>query len=125
MDATTFPISFTWHLVFAILACVFFIVQYVRTQKSYRLLLAIGIPASLCIYIQPHNHSLFAAVGAFEGVLLLGAIVFAILEKRERKLDRKRAKQVSEDKEKTKSSAAKAVKPASEEETKTETEEQA
>ncbi len=125
MDATTFPISFTWHLVFAILACVFFIVQYVRTQKSYRLLLAIGIPASLCIYIQPDNHSLFAAVGAFEGVLLLGAIVFAILEKRERKLDKKRAKQVSEDKEKTKSSAAKAVKPASEEETKTETEEQA
>lgn len=129
MDATTFPISFTWHLVFAILACVFFIVQYVRTQKAYRLLLAIGIPASLCIYIQPDNHSLFVAVGAFEGVLLLGAIVFAIIEKRDRKLDKKRAEQVSEDK--VKSSEAKNVKKTEESETeaepevKDETEEQA
>ncbi len=87
MDATTFPISFTYHLVFTIVACIFFIVQYVRTQKSYRLLMAIGIPASLCIYIQPENHSLFAAVGAFEAVLLIGAVVFAIIEKKERKQD--------------------------------------
>lgn len=85
MDATTFPISFTWHLVFSILACVFFLIQYVRMKKSYQLLIAIGIPASLCIYIQPENSSLFYAVGAFELVLMIGALVFAIVERNHRK----------------------------------------
>lgn len=85
MDATTFPISFTWHLVFSILACVFFIVQYVRSKKSYQLLIAIGIPASLCIYIQPENSSLFYTVGVFEAVLFAGVIAFAFLERTHRK----------------------------------------
>lgn len=85
MDATTFPISFTWHLVFSILACVFFTVQYVRTKKSYQLLAAIGIPASLCIHIQPENSSLFYSVGVFEAVLFAGVIAFAILERTHRK----------------------------------------
>lgn len=85
MDATTFPISLTWHLVFSVLACVFFLVQYVRTKKSFQLLLAIGIPASLCIYIQPENSSLFYAVGSFEAVLLIGAVVFAFIERSHRK----------------------------------------
>ncbi len=85
MDATTFPISFTWHLVFSILACVFFIIQYVRSKKSYQLLVAIGIPASLCIYFQPENSSLFYAVGVFEAVLFAGVIAFAFLERTHRK----------------------------------------
>lgn len=85
MDATTFPISLTWHLVFSVLACVFFLVQYVRTKKSFQLLMAIGIPASLCIYIQPENSSLFYAVGSFEAVLLIGAVVFAFVERSHRK----------------------------------------
>ncbi|MGN0591829.1 MAG: hypothetical protein ACI4JQ_01120 [Ruminococcus sp.] len=89
MDATTFPISFTWHLVFSILACVFFLIQYVRMKKSYQLLIAIGIPASLCIYIQPEDSTLFYTVGAFEIVLLLGALVFAFIERshRQQELD--------------------------------------
>ncbi len=85
MDATTFPISFTWHLVFSILACVFFLIQYVRLKKSYQLLIAVGIPASLCIYIQPENSSLFYTVGVFEIVLLMGALVFAFVERNHRK----------------------------------------
>ena len=85
MDATTFPISFTWHLVFCILACVFFIIQYVRSKKSYQLLAAIGIPASLCIYFQPENSSLFYSVGVFEAVIFAGIIAFAFLERSHRK----------------------------------------
>ena len=88
MDATTFPISFTWHLVFGILACIFFLIQYVRLKKSYQLLIAIGIPASLCIYIQPENSSLFSAVGIFELVLLIGALFFAIVERNHRKQEK-------------------------------------
>lgn len=85
MNAVTFPISMTWHLCFCALACIFFVVQYVRTKKSYQLLLAIGIPASLIIYISPENTSLYYTVGVFEVVLLAGAIVFAFLEKSRRK----------------------------------------
>ena len=85
MDATTFPISMTWHMTFCALACIFFIIQYVRTKKSYQLLMAVAIPASLCIYICPENTSLFHAVGVFEAVVLVGAIVFAFIERSRRK----------------------------------------
>lgn len=85
MDATTFPIPITSHIIFCAIACVFFIIQYVRTKKSYQLLVAIGIPASLFIYICPENSSLFYAVGAFEAVLLIGAVVFAFIERSRRR----------------------------------------
>ncbi len=85
MDATTFPIPLVYHVIFCAAACIFFIVQYVRTKKSYQLLLAIGIPASLCIYINPESSSLFYSVGAFEAVLLIGAVVFAFIERTRRK----------------------------------------
>lgn len=85
MDATTFPISMTWHIAFCTLACIFFIIQYVRTKKSYQLLMAVAIPASLCIYICPENTSLFHAVGVFEAVVLVGAIVFAFIERARRR----------------------------------------
>lgn len=88
MNATTFPISLTWHVVFCALACIFFVVQYVRTKKSYQLILAIGIPASLIIYISPENSSLFISVGIFEAVLLAGAVVFAFLERSRRKQEK-------------------------------------
>lgn len=85
MDATTFPISMTWHMTFCALACIFFIIQYVRTKKSYQLLIAVAIPASLCIYICPDSRSLFYTVGVFEAVILAGAIVFAFIERFRRK----------------------------------------
>lgn len=88
MSAATFPISMTWHLGFCAIACIFFVVQYVRTKKSYQLLLAIGIPASLAIYISPDNTSLFYTVGVFEAVLLAGAVVFAFLERNRRKQEK-------------------------------------
>lgn len=85
MDATTFPISLTYHIVFCAVACIFFVIQYVRTKKSYQLLLAIGIPASLFIYIKPDNSSLFYTVGVFETIILIGALIFAIIERNRRK----------------------------------------
>ena len=85
MDATTFPISLTYHIVFCAVAYIFFVIQYVRTKKSYQLLLAIGIPASLFIYIKPDNSSLFYTVGVFETIILIGALIFAIIERNRRK----------------------------------------
>lgn len=79
MDATTFPISFTYHLIFAIVAGVFFLIQFIRHRKPYQLIFAIAIPASLLIYIDETSKTLFNTVGAFELVMILGAIVLTIV----------------------------------------------
>ena len=51
MDASTFPISFTYHLIFCLIAGAFFVVQFIRLRRPYQLLLAVGIVASLLIYV--------------------------------------------------------------------------
>lgn len=79
MDASTFPISFTYHLIFCLIAGAFFVVQFIRLRRPYQLLLAVGIVASLLIYVGgEHNKVWFHTVGIFELVLLLGAIVLSI-----------------------------------------------
>ena len=75
MDASTFPISFTYHLIFCLIAGAFFVVQFIRLRRPYQLLLAVGIVASLLIY----------TVGIFELVLLLGAIVLSIIARKKEK----------------------------------------
>ena len=75
MDASTFPISFTYHLIFCLIAGAFFVVQFIRLRRPYQLLLAVGIVASLLIYVGgEHNKVWFHTVGIFELVLLLGAM---------------------------------------------------
>ena len=74
MDASTFPISLTYHLVFALIAGIFFLVQFIRLRRPYQLLLAIGILASLLIHVgDPHNKVWFNTIGLFELVILVGA----------------------------------------------------
>ena len=64
MDASTFPISLTYHLVFALIAGIFFLVQFIRLRRPYQLLLAIGILASLLIHVgDPHNKVWFNTIG--------------------------------------------------------------
>lgn len=80
MDASTFPISFTYHLIFCIVAGVFFLIQFIRLRRPYQLILAVAIPASLLIYVgDPSNKTWFHTVGMFEVVLLLGAVVLSIV----------------------------------------------
>ncbi|MCD7960164.1 MAG: hypothetical protein LUF89_12070 [Ruminococcus sp.] len=79
MDATTFPISMGYHIFFGVVACLFFLMQYYRLRRPYQLILAIAMPASLLIYIDTSNQSLFHVVGLFELVMLLGAIILSIV----------------------------------------------
>ena len=79
MDASTFPISLTYHLVFALIAGIFFLVQFIRLRRPYQLLLAIGILASLLIHVgDPHNKVWFNTIGLFELVILVGAVVLSV-----------------------------------------------
>ena len=86
MDASTCPISFTYHLIFCLIAGAFFVVQFIRLRRPYQLLLAVGIVASLLIYVGgEHNKVWFHTVGIFELVLLLGAIVLSIIARKKEK----------------------------------------
>lgn len=79
MDASTFPISLTYHLVFALIEGIFFLVQFIRLRRPYQLLLAIGILASLLIHVgDPHNKVWFNTIGLFELVILVGAVVLSV-----------------------------------------------
>lgn len=82
MDASTFPISFTYHLIFCIVAGVFFLAQFIRLRRPYQLILAIAILASLLIYVgDVSNKTWFHTVGLFEVILLLGAVVLSIVDR--------------------------------------------
>lgn len=90
MDASTFPIPFWYHLILSLVATAFFVAQFIRVRKPYQLLLAVAMLSSMLIYASDiNNKSWFHAVGVFELVLLLGAIVLSVMG---RISDRKKAK---------------------------------
>lgn len=79
MDATTFPLPLPYHVVLCVLGCVFFFVQFIRLKKPYQLMMAIAMPASLLIYIQPENKILFYVVGLLIGLDMLLAVIISIV----------------------------------------------
>ena len=94
MDVTTFPLSFSCHLIFSLVAGCFFLLQYLRLRRPYQLVLTIAIPASLLIYLGQtgaadffNGKPWFHTIGALEAVLLLGALALSILAKVRRKKD--------------------------------------
>ena len=101
MDVTTFPLSFSCHLIFSLVAGCFSLLQYLRLRRPYQLVLTIAIPASLLIYLGRLMEHLgqtgaadffngkpwFHTIGALEAVLLLGALALSILAKVRRKKD--------------------------------------
>ncbi|MDO4155660.1 MAG: hypothetical protein Q4D37_02635 [Oscillospiraceae bacterium] len=79
MDATTFPLPLPYHVVLCVLGCVFFFAQFIRLKKPYQLMMAIAMPASLLIYIQPENKILFYVVGLLIGLDMLLAVIISIV----------------------------------------------
>jgi glycerol-3-phosphate acyltransferase PlsY len=89
MDASTFPLSFQYHLVFAVVAAIFFLVQYVRLKRPYQLILVVAFPASLLIYVNPESKVWFQSVGWFEFALLVGAVLVSIVARQNEKKKQK------------------------------------
>ncbi len=90
MNATTFPISMPLHIGFVIIAVIFFVIQFYRQRRIRQVLLTIAVLASLLIYIDTSNRSLFSAVGWFEVIIIVAAIVLSIVQTR---LDKRREKE--------------------------------
>lgn len=82
METTLFPISMQKHIIFAVVAAIFFLLQFVRTKQWYQLVMAAAIPLSLLIYIDEDNTTLFYAVGIMEAVLLCAALALNIWQSR-------------------------------------------
>ena len=85
MESTLFPIGMEKHIIFCVVAALFFIIQFVRTKQWYQLVMAAAIPLSLLIYIDEENTALFYGVGILEAVLLCGALVLSIVQARKQR----------------------------------------
>ena len=92
-EKSLFPITMEKHIIFCAVAALFFVLQFIRTKRIYQLVLAIAIPASLLIYIQPENKTLFYGVGIGEAVLLVLAFILSIVQNRK---DKKREAALAE-----------------------------
>lgn len=80
MEPMIFPISQDKHLIFCIIATVLFLLQFIRTKRWYQLVMALAIPASLLIYVQPENKTLYYGVGVLEAFMLLLALILNIVQ---------------------------------------------
>lgn len=109
MEPTLFPIAQDKHLIFCILATLLFVLQFARTRRWYQLVMAIAIPASLLIYLQPENKTIYYGVGILEAVLLLLALILNIVQSAKTAKEEKQekaAKEAAAEAEKTAKSAA-------------------
>jgi TRAP-type C4-dicarboxylate transport system permease small subunit len=82
MELNVFPIELKKHIIFCVVASIFFLLQFIRTKHWYQLVMAAAVPLSLLIYIDPENNYIFYGVGVMEGVLLLLALVLNIIQSR-------------------------------------------
>ena len=80
MELNVFPIGLNKHIIFCVIASIFFLLQFIRTKHWYQLVMAIAVPISLLIYIDHDNPYIFYGVGVVEGVLLLLALVLNIIQ---------------------------------------------
>ena len=70
-----------YHIVLCVLGCVFFLAQFIRLKKPYQLMMAIAMPASLLIYIQPESRTLFYTIGLLVALDLLLALVISLIQR--------------------------------------------
>ncbi len=96
METSLFPVSMEKHIIFAVIAAVFFLLQFVRTKQLYQLVMAAAIPLSLLIYIDTENMTLFYGVGILEAVLLCTALVLNIVQSHKQSKAEKAAKAAAE-----------------------------
>jgi membrane protein implicated in regulation of membrane protease activity len=82
-----FSISMTYHIVLAVLALLVFGYRFYRQRKMYQLVLAIAFPCTLLPYAV-NTMSFFYAVGVFEGLALLLALILSqTVDKRQKPSD--------------------------------------
>ncbi len=84
MSSNVFPLPFTTHIIFAAVAFLFFIVQFIRTKYKYEPVMAMAVASTMLIYIKD-SRMWICSVGILELGLLLISLVLSIAEKRSRR----------------------------------------
>ena len=77
---TLFPYPLPFHIVFAIVAAVFFIYRFVTNRKPFQLIFALAVPFSLTLWIS-ESRTWFYIVGAVELLFVLAALVSVFIFK--------------------------------------------
>lgn len=77
---TLFPYPLPFHIIFALIAAIFFIFRFVTDRKPFQLIFAIAVPFSLTLWISD-NRTWFYIVGAIELLFVLAALVSAFVYK--------------------------------------------
>ncbi len=81
MNTNTFPLSFTQHLIFVIVAVIFLVLQFIRQRYWYQPVVIAAMAASLLSYVNDST-GWYYSVGVLELVLMLAAAVLYILQAR-------------------------------------------
>ena len=82
MNGNIFPLPFSAHLIFAVVAFVFFLIQFIRVRYKYQLVMAVAV--TMLIYLKD-TKLWFYGIGILEFGLLIIALVAAISEKKRRR----------------------------------------
>ena len=82
MNGNIFPLPFSAHLIFAVVAFVFFLIQFIRYK--YQLVMAVAVAMTMLIYLKD-TKLWFYGIGILEFGLLIIALVAAISEKKRRR----------------------------------------
>ncbi|MDE6776158.1 MAG: hypothetical protein K2J37_07700 [Ruminococcus sp.] len=76
-----FPFPLHMHLIFAVIAAVFFIYRFITDRRLFQLIMAIAVPFSLTLWIF-ENRTWFYAVGIIELILVLIAFISSFIDGR-------------------------------------------
>lgn len=75
-----FPFPFSFHLVLSLIAVVFFIFRFYQQKRPFQLIFAIAVPFSMLVWLS-ESKTLFYAVGIFELLFIIAAIVTSFIFK--------------------------------------------
>ncbi len=81
MNTNTFPLTVQQHLIFAAIAVVFLVLQFIRQKYWYQPVVAAAIAGSLLIYVN-ESMAWYYGVGIVELLLMLAAAVLYIVQAR-------------------------------------------
>ena len=81
----TFLLNMPTHIIFCVISFVVFLIRFIKYRKSYQILFAIIIPATLLLRIEPYiqfeyRKPFLNAIAVFELVLFVFGLILIILE---------------------------------------------
>ena len=81
MGSTVFPLSFSSHVIFCVIAVLFFLIQYIRLRYTYQLLTIFAVAGTMLLYLND-SQTFFYGVGLYELVMMILIAIFISKQKK-------------------------------------------